>query len=777
MDEYSGNSYKFPDPDVAPENKQEASYVLKTLQAMYSSYCNGRTAITPSDHERFSVNRKYGEGNQPTSYYENLLINSNDDNVSGVSGGKALAKQRREGWASIDFDNPITYAPKVRDHLHGMFREMEQDVIGYPIDKDSMGMMKDMKLELETRLKFQEQIAELQEAAGVNEQFDFFPLDQAELDLYEASGGFKLNFAKAMEKLLSHTFKISNYEQLKENWIDDVKDYGFVVGRDAEDIDTNETKADWVDVMNFTCQHSKYADYRDIDYAFEIKQWTISELGTKIEDLDELIKYAKLYVDKMGNPGWSYWKSIQNNISFEDISDFRIPVLEGTFIDFEDTYSKEYVNKYGKRRILPAKYKEKSKTNNYKIRTVRRRHVYEGKWVLGSEKVFDYGKCYYQNRQKGKDVQLPYTVIFVTTKPITERLRPIYDQMAIAWFKFQNAQAMAANSGYAINTRLLENVNMGGEKADPKELVRMAIETGYWFYSDLDLATEERYQGGAVHPIQEVSGGMKNDLPEGIQKIQWAISMIEHIAGISDVSMGAQAKSDSQVGTTQMSVMGSQNVIRPMVRSIMDLKGEMAKRIMYQIQLRVKHDDQARKMYEEVVGDNDIAAIKMATKRGARFGIHFEPRPTQQELQELYTMISQSMGAGKDGQPLLEADEALMIRGELMNGANLKDVRLKLSYKIRKRKEEQRRYAMATQEQANKHTLQQNQQKFEQEMYKEQFDKEYQMKETQMKMEGDMAKERLKQNNELKQLILRLSGDEQRQELEQQFQLQMEEYK
>jgi hypothetical protein len=257
-------------------------------------------------------------------------------------------------------------------------------------------------------------------------------------------------------------------------------------------------------------------------------------------------------------------------------------------------------------------------------------------------------------------------------------------------------------------------------------------------------------------------GGMKNNLPEGIQKIQWAIQMIEHIAGISDVAMGAQPQRDSQVGTTQMSIRGSQNVIRPLVQSIMDLKGELAKAVMHKIQLRVRYNEQARKSYAQVVGEKDVDVLRMATKRGARFGIHFEPRPTQQEIQELYTMISQSMGAGKDGQPLLEADEALMIRGELMHGANLKDIRLKLSYKIRKRKQEQRRYAMLTQEQANKHTMQQNAQKFKQEMTKAKVDNQHELKKTQMEIQGRIAEEKLKANKDLEELLARLASDEQK---------------
>jgi hypothetical protein len=766
LDVYNRGSYKFPDPNVAPEEKREHDYFLSAMQAIYSAYARQRTGITINDQERFKTNRLYGDGRQPSGYYKDLLINQDDNNVVGVDGGKELAEQRRKGWANIDFDNIISYAPKVRDHLHGLFRDMEYDVTAHPIDADSGMMMKNKKYKLLSELIFKDELAKLRKLAGEKPpEYDFFPMDKGELDMYEASGGFKLNFAKAMEKLLKHTFNLSNYKQLKKQWVDDVVNCGYVAASRTEDRDTDEIKVDWVDIENLIIQYSEYPDFRDAEYAGEVKPWTITELGKYIDDLEELKEYAKLYTGVLGNPDNSFWSG-QTTISFEDIAHFKIPVLEAYYIDFEDKYEKEYINPYGKKRVIPTEYGRESKNNNDKIRVTRTRYLYKGHWIVGSERVFDYGLAYDQERQKGMDVQLPYKVIKVTDKPITERLKPIYDQQAIGWFKFQNAQAMAANSGFAINTRLLENVNLGGKKADPRELVRMAIETGYWFYSDWDQSLGQGYEGGAVNPVHEIMGGMKNDLQEGIQKFEWAVRMIEHVAGISDVSMGAQPQQGSQVGTTQMSVQGSQNVIRPVIDGVMDLKGEVSKSVMFILQLRLRHNEKARKCYEDVIGKKDVQAIIQATKRGARFGVHFEPRPTKQELQELYTMISQSMGAGKDGQPLLEADEALMLRGELMQGANLKDLRFKLSYKIRKRKEEQRRFQLMSQEQNNKAALQQNKQKFQQEMYKKQADQKFELTKQQKEYDAKLREEKFKANKELKELILRSMGDEQLKEME-----------
>jgi hypothetical protein len=737
---------------------------------MYSAYARQRTALTDSDQLRFEVNRKYGEGRQDPSYYKTILVDDSEESGNSISGGKALADQKRKSWLNVDFDNIITYAPKVRDHFHGLFRDMEQDVIGYPVDQDSGMMMKDKKLELLTELKFKDELAELRKKAGEKQpKFDFFPQDKAELDLYEASGGFKLNFAKAMEKLFAHTLHISRYEQLKKHWIDDAKDFGYVAGKRSEDPDTDEVTIDHVDPRNLIVQHSNYYDFRDAEFVGEIKPWTLSALGQYV-DKDELLEYAKTYTGLMGNPGVEFWNHFNSEAyDIEEIGFFKVPVLESYFIDFEDAYEREYVNKYGKKRVIPTEYGYEPRNNNDKVRTTRQRYVYTGKWVVGSKRVFDYGLAYDQERQKGKDVKLPYRIFKVSEKPVTERLRPIYDQMQISWLKFQNAQAMAKSSGHAFNVRLLDNITLGGEKADPVDIVKFMRETGDLFYSDTDLSTGTKYEGGAVSPVDQIVGGMGADLQEAIQKFEWAVRMIEHIAGLSDVAMGSSAGGESQVGTTQMSVQGSQNVIRPIVQSIMDLKGSLAETVMFTLQLRLQYNDAARKMYSQIVGEKDVEAITQATKRGARFGVYFEPRPTQQEKTELYTMITQSMSAGKDGQPLLEADEALMIKGELMNGANLKDVRLKLSYKIRKRKEENRRFQLLTQQQQNRATMQQNAQKHQQEMQKLTVEQRGRLQEEQIKQQGQMAEQKLKANNELKQLIYRLADEEQKREMEKQL--------
>src|SRR6056297_3541283 len=116
LDRYNGATHPFPNPNKPPQQKREHDYILQTCEAMYSAYARQRTALTHSDQARFETNRNYGEGKQDPSYYKTILVDDSVESGNSISGGKALADQKRKSWLNVDFENIITYAPKVRDH-------------------------------------------------------------------------------------------------------------------------------------------------------------------------------------------------------------------------------------------------------------------------------------------------------------------------------------------------------------------------------------------------------------------------------------------------------------------------------------------------------------------------------------------------------------------------------------------------------------------------------------------------------------------------------------
>ncbi|MFW5944763.1 MAG: hypothetical protein ACOCTU_05830 [Bacteroidota bacterium] len=750
--------FPFPDPDRSPGEKNDHWYILNTLKAMYSAHSREKTAITPTMQDKFVENRLFGKGNQPDSYYRKILINDVNENVMGVKGGRDLAEQRRKSWQQLDFKHKVSYAPKVEDHFWSLYQDSEKDVVGHMIDKDSGQEMKTQKLKMLAELKFHDQLAKFRKAIGEDEpNWDFFPMDKAELDLFEAAGGFKLNYAKAMEKLLKQAFEMSEWGNLGRQFSNDVLHTGYIMGQVSEHHDTNETVADYCDPEYTIVQHSNYWDFRDIEYVGILKPRTLNSLRKYIKK-EELIDAVKQFYGVMGNPGWGRMTNLSHETDINDIGHYKVLVMEGYFIDYEDHRKKEYINPYKKKRLIDVAYDYEPRNNNEKIRTTRKRFVYTGKWVVGSEILFDYGKANDQLKD-GKEVRLPFKIFKVADKPITERLIPIYHQMEIGWLKFQNAQAQASASGHAINMRLLSNVEVNEEAIHPLEALKFMKETGDLIYSDTDLTTAEGYKGGETKPVQPIEGGMRNDLEEGMAKFEWAIRMVEYLTGLSGPSMGQQATEQAKVANTQLAAQGSYSIIRPHVDSIMALKGALAKEMMFDAQLKIRDYKEIYDYYAGVIGEKGVEAIKIATKRGARSGIHFEPRPSKEQKQRLFQLIEYSLTAGRNGTPLLQPDEAWAVEQELMSGGNIKEIGLKLSYKIRKREEEENLRQRQFEQQRHENTVAQNEQKIRGEMAKDQQNNQAELQKEQLKQQSETRRTQMEKQYDLQELRMRIRED------------------
>jgi hypothetical protein len=170
-----------------------------------------------------------------------------------------------------------------------------------------------------------------------------------------------------------------------------------------------------------------------------------------------------------------------------------------------------------------------------------------------------------------------------------------------------------------------------------------------------------------------------------------------------------------------------------------------------------------------VIGRKDLQAVMDANERGARFGVHFRPRPTDQEVAEIKQWIQGLTSAGKNGQPLLQADEALMILEQLNDGANLADIRFKVRYKIRRREMEQAQQARAAEQREFQRNMAYRQQDTKSKLAQQNAEAQKEMQLKQLDNQNNLKVERLKANSEYEQLVLRLAGDEQK--------LQSEEYR
>jgi len=694
------SKYQFPDRYVDPKDKKD-EYCLKNAQAIYSTHVRNKSGIPYDVVPHWQNLRLYGSGLQNENQYINTLTGGEGSEAQSIIDVAAIdtetyntRAERRKAWGNVN-KQIISLAPKIKDHFYGMFIKQEHDVIANTIDEDSGALKENAKFRLLANSIFQKELALLRQNAGLpNPRQDFLPKDMTELELYESAGGFKRNEAMSMEKLLKHTFEISDWDNnIKKKLIDDAVDIGMIAVREDIDEDTGKNKVSYVDVCNLAVQYSTEFDYDDAEWQGYITWVNISTLRQKGFERDFLVKMAQKYSGVYGNP--NYTSISGNNLGYNryEYDAFKIPVWVSYWIDMDAEYEQVYTSPTGKKEIKSVSYGKTTDHARKEIKVSKKRKLYGCKWIIGSDEVYDAGKAYNQTFKDDKPI-MPIRVVKITDNSITNRLRPVYDDMQMAWLKYQNAQIMAMNAGYAINVRLLNNIKLGGQKLTMKEVFNIMKDTGNLFYSD--TTHMGKYEGGAVNPVTPLPGGMGIQLTEAIQKFEWAVRMIEHETGLTSLSMGATPRADQGKATTELSMAATQNVIRPIIDGIMNLKGRISENSMLRIQLLINSSKRARDGYTRVVGRKDIDVLKIAEGRAVSYGINLEPRATDAQKQWIMGLVNEAIALGRDGVKSMEIDDALNIVQQLDNGGNIKEMGIKLGYKIRKYKEEAQQKANQT---------------------------------------------------------------------------------
>lgn len=770
---YTSEGYaSFPNTNIDPKLKKQPKYCKEWAEALYSMHIRNKSGISYHDLYKWEQQRAYGKGLQDKDQYKSIVntedIESDPTFVDADGVSRSTLEERRKGWKNVN-DQIVSVMPKIKDVFHGIFDKQDFEIDTDTIDQNSGAVKDRAKYGLLAQTLFAQEYARLRAIGNIPDtQKDFVPRNVTELEMYEASGGFKLNIAKEMEKLLKHTFEVSDWDnKLKRKLIDDVLDIGYVAVRVMYDKETNKTVLKYADPARMSIQYSYEDDYEDPDWGSYYTTYTISQLENEGFLRSDLEKLAFDYSGKLENPSTDQWETYKepNSLGGYYYDFYRVPVYECEWIDSDTTRYLEWKSGQGKDRMKevpydtdPKKFKKKEVTNH------NTRVVYKCKWIIGTDKVFDYGIANDQIRPLPSKPVLSFRVVKVTSNPITRRLIPILDKMQLAWLRYQNSLIMSASGGWAINVRLLSNITMGGQKLTFKDVFRILRNNAMLFYSD--TPKHGRYEGGAVNPITPLPSMLKDEIANAIQEFEYSIKQVEHLTGLTPVALGGTPEERAGKATTELSFAATQNVMRPIASNIMTLKERSAQSAMLHMQMLIRNNKKSYEAYSDVIGEMGVATIKSAIHSGARYGIKLRAKPTEQDWAEINALLQEAIALGRDGVKSLDLDDALMIYENRDSGMNLSELRMQLSYKIRKSKEQQQQQAMQTQQLQQQGAAQLEQQKTQKEMGLKDKDGQIEVNKLNVQHQNDMQKEQFLANKEFKQKVMDFAHDEEMAEME-----------
>jgi hypothetical protein len=481
---------------------------------------------------------------------------------------------------------------------------------------------------------------------------------------------------------------------------------------------------EYVDPVDIITPYSKHDNYRNITYVAVHKQyqiWELAEMNPEFSN-EDLYDIAMQQAGNNRNPRWTYGTSYegyyqQNNADFAYVN-FNVNVLEFHFIaENSDTRVKRKNAKGGfffdkkpngyKLDVKPSSIvvvsdgdswkvkgekltvnKSKAKTASdaqkhfASVKTKRRnetseiinnkkKYLYSGKWIPGTEYIWSYGMAENIPREKisgsySPEVRLPISIIQpnmydMQNKSLVERCIPFEDGMNLANLKFQQLLIKAVPPGVAFDVDALDGViTQQGETSDPEEILKMYLQTGSFPYSST------RPDGTPINgkAIETLPNGIGSDFNAYIATQQHYMQLMNDVIGFNSAVDASSPNADALVGVQKMAINATNNALRPLYDSHLNLILESTKQIMLMVQDSMQYNEKAFKM---AIGDAATATLRHGKKIALnQFGIAVELAPDEEERAQIEGLIQLGIQNGS-----ITASDAIRLRQELKSSAKL----------------------------------------------------------------------------------------------------------
>ncbi len=700
LKEYKDKEWYAPKQNINPAEKL-ADYHKRYSQFIYSLLCRNKTAWGVIGFDRFNTLRLYSLGKQDTDQYKTFLtsdITTSTNSTIALDSfdSTPLAREaKRSGWYNMIFDN-ISPAPTIMEALHGQFDNMDYDLYCNVIDPES----KDIE-ENEAYLRFFEgQNIEWQneykQKAGIPiDENTYYPKSVQEFEMYKAQDGFKLNVARSMQKLLRYTFSLDPgaWDTVtRKKVVDDLIVLGYGAVRDYFDSEDNKFKQKWIDPARLVMQFSNEYDYNDSEYAGYFSEWTISNLKQKLPEVDEttwmnLAKSNASYYSNTVNGWGNRYSELDPSTLLYGYDGFKVPVFESEWIDMDVKKRQYYIDSYGHKLVRDLDYNESGKnTEKKQAKNISVRLVRQCNWVVGTDYCFDWGVLKMASRRGYSKPQLTFHVEQLLQPSIMERLYPILDQIEINFLKYQNSLAKMVENGYAINTSMLGNVTLGGQKLKPAEVIKLFKQTGFFLYQY--SAGTGQYTGGAALPITAIDGGMKNRVKETIETLDMWLGQIKTQTGIDVIALSSQPQTvDTEEGMKEQ-IQITQNIFKTMTKAVQEIKQSTGGSLMRRIQIGVRNSPEIRKAYAGVISNADMEAIVRMESEGVQYGLSLKARPDRKAKMRFENWINIALQNTREQRPGIDLNDAIFFMSQLENGVDISELEKQLQYTIDKNKEE-----------------------------------------------------------------------------------------
>lgn len=684
---YLDGKFNYPSSATSVMAKDK-NYHIQWAEKIYNLFLNRKTFIPGSLYDKIDELRAWSDGKQDTSEVLDWLIgkknkapdgysfpNGYDDNTANAGSAKA----KRKAWSNID-TNPVSVFPKIKSKIQEHIRSMYYEMGVNAIDSYSVRKSEFNKYYLWFYKKNKKWLDSQRAMAGLEpDDQQFVPDNLEELELYAATGGFKLPYTISMEDLLRHTFDVSGWDKdVAEKIRDDLMTIGYAVIREEFDRELNRVVVRYSNLKYSGVQYGDHG-FKDSEFGYELQWVEMSKIRQRLNlTAEEAAGLAYKFSGLEGNPQASKFNEFchinqtDEGIDIYGFDFYKIPVFNFEFIDIDNENYLSFSDRFGQNK--EKAYKGEIQDGE-KLETSQHRYVREGRWLVGTQYMFDYGKKEYIPRDNFMRPRISYRAVKLNTEPILQQVLSYLRGLQLSWMKLQQAIALAVGNGFAVDIGSIKNIAIGkGDEWNPLEVLEYYRQSTFMLYRTRpSLSGLSRYSGNPIIPLNNSS---YENIKAQFEAMNFFMNQIENTCGISMVSTGSTPDPDVAKFNMQVSVQGTNDIINNIARAQTDLQEDISVNICYRIRTYCHYNDFIRKSYESVIGENRMKAVMEAEQNHVEYGITIEASDITEEKRDLMAVIQAAITPSGGEPAKLGYSEVIQIMDMIHQRQNLRRIAL-----------------------------------------------------------------------------------------------------
>lgn len=441
--------------------------------------------------------------------------------------------------------------------------------------------------------------------------------------------------------------------------------------------DNGDIQRDYIDPLHLITSYTERPDFKKIKYAGQIKYMEIDDLAaTGRFNEAQLKKIGQSVAGKFNNSVWDESWDEQyypyKNFQIRPWGQFKVKVIDAEYTSTDIVkYEKVPTRGNGFRLV---KINKNPKDKNNEVIQKRIKNIYESKWIVGTDYIYDYGLKRDIVRDKNPDgsystdVELSFKIYApdirdMVNQSLVERIDPIDDEIIIASLKSQALMAQMKPEMFAVDviSAAAAAAALGIKNITPRDLDDIASSTGTYYYAS---RTEDgRPVNNGQPAVRELPSGMSNKLASLLEVVRFNLQKVEYFTGVP-MSTIASPDKDALVGIEKMKSLVRTTSLRYIQDAFENIYGRASKEVAIMIQDSISNGGKLED-YGMAIGYTEANILNIKKQIGLmRIGVGIRITPDASEIQALQEQINYALQNG-----LIRPSDALKVRRFAQEGS------------------------------------------------------------------------------------------------------------